>query len=309
MVDIRKPRRGSMAFRPRKRAESQNARVFWLPSEEKRILGFAGYKAGMLQLSYIEDAEGPTKGQEVVSAATVVEVPPLKVYGIRLYSNNKSLGDVLSEDSKMLAQVGIKKPASKPNEKDAEDVRLLVYAQPKLTSFGKKHVERMEIACGGKTVDEKLELCKAYLGKDLRFSEVFKPGEYVDLIAVTKGKGWQGAVKRFGVKTQRRKATGKVRHIGTLGPFHPAYVMYTVPQAGQMGYHKRTELNKRIMLIGDKPEEITPKSGFTNYGVLKNDYVVLKGSIPGPVKRLVKMRLGVRAPTTLQEPKVTEVIM
>jgi large subunit ribosomal protein L3 len=228
------------------------------------------------------------------------------VYGVRCYKGNDSVGDLLAGDDKVLRLAGFsKKPAAKQiNEQGVDDARLLVFAMPSKTGFGKKHVEKMELGCGGKDSREKLEYCKGMLGKELRVSDVFKNGEYVDVVCISIGKGWQGAVKRFGVSIQRRKATGKRRHVGTLGQWHPAYVLYTVPQAGQTGYHKRTELNKRILRIGQKPEEINPSSGFPHYGFVKNDFVLVKGSIPGPAKRLVKLRLAVRAPAAVKEPQL-----
>ncbi len=294
-----------MAHRPRKRARNQNAGVCWQPEEEKRVLGFAGYKAGMTHVSYIDQTESPSKGQEVVAAATIVEVPPLVVYGIRCYDRVNSIGDILTEDEKIRKALKIKqKRKSEIKEENVKEVRLLVYSQPAKTGFGKKHIERMEIGCGGKDVKEKLEYAKTLLGKELKISDVFKPGEFVDIVAVTKGKGWQGPIRRFGAAIQRRKATGKRRHVGTLGPFHPPYVMYTVPQAGQMGYHTRTELNKEILRVGTNAEEINPSSGFNRYGFVKNDYIILKGSVPGPVKRLVKMRLALRRPGVAKEPRL-----
>jgi large subunit ribosomal protein L3 len=300
-----------MAHRPRKRAKSQNARVYWQECSDKRVIGFAGYKVGMTHVAYVDDSESPTKGQEVVSAATVVEVPPIVVYGLRCYGNNNSLGDILVSDEKLLKLAGFKnKHTPKPvNEEHVDDVRLLAYAMPSKTKIGKKHIEKMELGCGGKDMKEKLELCKSMLGKELRVSDVFKNGEYVDVVSISTGKGWQGAVKRFGVAIQRRKATGKRRHVGTLGQWHPAYVLYTVPQAGQTGYHQRTEMNKRILRIGQKPEDINPSSGFPAYGFVRNDYVVLKGSIPGPVKRLIKLRLAVRGPSATKEVPMTYVSM
>ena len=292
-MDINKPRRGSMAHRPRKRAKNQ--RVYWQDSSEKRVLGFAGYKAGMTQVAYIDDSESPTKGQEVISAATVLEVPPLTVYGVRCYSKKNSVGDILTTDEKILKQARAKK-SKEVKEDSVDDARLLVYAMPSKTKLGKKHIEKMEIGCGGADIKEKLEYGKSLLGKEIKVSDAFKLGEYVDVVSISKGKGWQGPIKRFGASIQRRKATGKRRHIGTLGPFKPGYVMYTAPQAGQTGYHKRTELNKRIVKIGDKPEEINPSSGFPCYGFVNNDYIIVKGSIPGPVKRLIKIRLAVRSP-------------
>jgi len=308
MPDINKPRKGSMAYRPRKRATSQNAEVYWQPEESQRVIGFAGYKAGMTHLSYVDQTTSPTKGQEIVSSATVIEVPPLFVYGVRCYGGKRALGDILVTDEKTLKKLNIKKANAKaPEESKIETVRLLVFSQPEKTKFGKKHIETMEVGVGGKDSKEKLEYAKSLLGKELKFSDVFKPGEFVDVVAITKGKGWQGAMKRFGTAKQRRKATAKRRHVGTLGQWHPAYVLYTIPQAGQMGYHKRTELNKMIMKIGDNVEEINPNGGFPRYGFVKNDYVVLKGSVPGPVKRLIKLRLAVRSSEEVKEPRVMEV--
>jgi large subunit ribosomal protein L3 len=295
-----------MAHRPRKRASSQNARVTWQKHADKRVLGFAGYKAGMTHVSYVDDSDSPTKGQEVLSSATVIEVPPMVVYGIRCYSNNNSVGDILTGDEKLLKMAGFaKKPAPKAVKEEAvDDARLLVFAMPSKTRMGKKHIEKMELGCGGKDGKEKLEYCKSLMGRELRVSDVFRNGEYVDVVSVSIGKGWQGPVKRFGVSIQRRKATGKRRHVGTLGQWHPAYVLYTVPQAGQTGYHKRTELNKKILMISQKPEEVNPSSGFPHYGFVKNDFVLVKGSVPGPAKRLVKLRLAVRATGAVKEPQL-----
>ncbi len=290
MVDIRKPRRGSLAFRPRKRAKSQMPSINFWP-EGEGVLGFAGYKVGMTTVAYKENGEAYV-------GATIIETPPMKVYGYRVYSLN-GVGDVISEDKEILEKLNIKNLKSKELKenilKDAFDVRLLSYAQPFLTKFGKKKIERMEIGLGG-SFEEKLNKAQSLLGKDLSVKDFIKEGQYVDVVAVTKGKGWQGPVKRFGVAKQRRKATGKIRHVGTLGPFHPNYVMYTVPMAGQMGYHKRTELNKLVLKVGSKEEvdKINPSSGFPHYGLVRNDFIILKGSVPGCAKRLIRLRKAIR---------------
>jgi large subunit ribosomal protein L3 len=298
MVDIQKPRRGSMGFRPRKRARSQNASVNWVPVTDQRITGFAGYKVGMTHVSYTDQSESSTKGQEIVSAATVIEVPPMMVYGVRCYDSANSLGDILTTEEATLKVLNIKekKKLKEIDPEQVRDVRLLAYCTPAKTLIGKKHIESMEIGLGGSEPKEKLEYAKSFIGKELKAKDVFKSGEFVDAVAVTKGKGWQGAIKRFGCNKQRRKATGRVRHIGTLGAWIPNYVLYTVPQAGQTGYHTRTEINKQILKIGesDAISEINPSSGFNNYGFVKNDYIIMKGSIPGPTKRLVKLRLATR---------------
>jgi large subunit ribosomal protein L3 len=297
MVDLKRPRHGSMAFRPRKRSATQNVSVFWQDVPDKRIIGFAGYKAGMTHISYVDQTEAPTKGQEVMSAATVIEVPPMYVYGVRCYGSEGSAGDILTSDEKILKFINTKKAKPQTYQPDADkviEVRLLAFAQPAKTGIGKKHVEKMELGVGGPTPKDKIEYAKTFIGKELKAKDVFKTGEYLDIAAVTKGKGWQGAIKRFGVNRQRRKATGKQRHVGTLGQWHPAYVLYTIPQAGQTGYHKRTEMNKMVMKIGENIDEINPSSGFKNYGFVKSEYLIVKGSVPGPSKRLVKLRLAMR---------------
>ncbi|MBM3229227.1 50S ribosomal protein L3 [Candidatus Parvarchaeota archaeon] len=314
-------RHGSRAFRPRKRAGSQKPTInYWPVAQEKRLLGFAGYKAGMTHFSYIDNTSSPNKGQEVVGAGTVVEVPPLQVFGVRAYDKlGNSAGDLLTTDEKILKHLCIgtgkkNKPASSSaatpssapsvssstpsnssdsaflsKTSDFSGVFVLCATQPGQAGFGKKSPDTMEIAVGGKDISEKIEYAKSLLGKTVAFSDAFKPGEFVDTVSITKGKGTQGVIKRFGVSIQRRKATGKRRHVGTLGPWTPSYVMYTASQAGQMGYHKRTDLNKLVVKSG-APAEINPKGGFMNYGLVKTSYVLLKGSISGPAKRLIRFR-------------------
>jgi large subunit ribosomal protein L3 len=308
MTDIQKPRRGSLAYRPRKRARKQMPTVnFWPESTEARLLGAAGYKAGMVQVSHIDDTESPNKGQEVSSAATIIEMPSMVAYGIRGYKGRKTSGDFLTSDEKILKKLGIKKAKAKAmlSPENIDSLFLLAYAQPGMTGIGKKHPEKMEIAIGGGEMQARLDFAKGLLGKELSPKDIFKPGEYVDVISVTKGKGWQGTAKRFGTALHRPKSTSKKRHSGTLGQWHPGYILYTIPRAGQMGYHKRTELNKRILKIGENPDDVNPKGGFLHYGFVKSHYIVLKGSVPGPAKRLVRIRLGTRMGAA-PEPKITQ---
>lgn len=62
-----------------------------------------------------------------------------------------------------------------------------------------------------------------------------------------------------------------------------------------MGFFSRTELNKRVLKIGEKGEEITPKSGFNRYGKIKENYILLQGSVPGEKKRLILFRPAIRS--------------
>ncbi|MEM3030696.1 MAG: 50S ribosomal protein L3 [Candidatus Micrarchaeia archaeon] len=312
MAKIRSHRHGSLAFRPRKRAAELSPRIKTWPAVGEAVpLAFAGFKAGMTRVALIDDSNSPSKGFEIAVPATVVETPPLLVYGIRAYvraadGTKRVLSDGLVSDEKLLKPLGLKpnKGMEKIEKAAGEliDVSLLAAVQPGKTGVGRKKPFFVEVGIGG-TQEAKLAHAKSLLGKELHARDVFKEGEFVDAIAVSKGKGWQGAVKRFGVHLQRRKATGRRRHVGTLGPWHPAKVMYTAPQAGQTGFHRRTQLNNRILKIGEKGEEIVPNGGFLRYGVVKNPYILLKGSLIGTRKRLILLRKSLR----LREAKKPEI--
>ncbi|VVB57013.1 50S ribosomal protein L3 [uncultured archaeon] len=301
----RSSRKGSLAFRPRKRAETQMPRIgHWPTSTERRLLGFAAYKAGMTSVAYIDDSTSPNAGNEIVGAATILEVPAMTVYGIRGMKFGQVVADEIVDDQKLLNDISLKlKKKNKLESKDISDVFILAFTHPDKTGFGKKKADKMMIAVGGKDAADKLEYARTLLGKEVKASDAFKPGEFVDAVSITKGKGWQGTVKRFNTHQQRRKATGKRRHIGTLGPWHPGYVFYTVPHPGQMGYHKRTEINKRILKFVT-PEEVNPSGGFPHYGLVKNECLLMVGSLGGPQKRLVRLRKAARTSAAPKTPDV-----
>ena len=180
---------------------------------------------------------------------------------------------------------------------DIVDVRVLVHTNPTLvTGVPKKVPEIMEMPINGGSMLDRLKLAQSLLGQQVPVSSVFDLGDLVDASAVTKGKGLQGPVRRWGIAMAKRKhaRTGKVRHVGNLGPWNPSHISWRVPQLGQMGYHQRTEYNKRLMLIGSDGSKITPEGGFPGYGLVRNQYILIKGSLPGPVKRLVRMRHAIR---------------
>ncbi|MCI4368825.1 MAG: 50S ribosomal protein L3, partial [Thermoplasmata archaeon] len=124
-----------------------------------------------------------------------------------------------------------------------------------------------------------------------------------DVLGVTKGKGFQGHTKRWGVKLQPRKNSKHRRMIGTLGPHNPSFVTYRIPQAGQMGYHRRTQYNMRVLRIVKDPrnEAVTPLGGFPHYGEVRSACIVIHGTLPGPAKRLLRFRLPIRSQVTSVE--------
>lgn len=304
-----RPKRGSLAYSPRKRSERIVPRIrTWPECSEVRLQGFAGYKAGMTHVVMIDDRKNSkTYGEEIIIPVTVLEVPPMKVAGIRVYKETQYGLQIVKElwtnelDAFLDRRVKIPKKNEDPESLksiEGNEVRVITYTQPYLiTGVPKKVPDVMEQKVGG-NFDQALEYAISKLGKEVRVSEVFKEGAIVDVSAITKGKGFEGVVKRWGVITLDAKhaRSSKHRRVGTLGPWTPHRIRWTVPQYGQMGFHQRLEFNKRIIKIGTKGEEITPKGGFPHYGVVRNDYVLISGTVPGPVKRLVRIRDAIRPP-------------
>ncbi len=292
-------------------------------SDGPRLQSFAGYKAGMTHVLMVDfNPHSTTAGQEIQIPVTVVEAPPMRIAGVRLYREGnaglKATGEIWSKNlDSGLAQ---RLPLPKGNAPEAawakldpakvDEVRVFTHTQPgRIMGLAKKVPDLMETRVGGGTVEERLEYARGILGNEVALQDFAEEGQLVDVAAVTKGKGFQGAVKRWGIKILSHKDSKIRRRVGTLGTFKPGYTRPTVPQAGQMGYHQRTEYNKLIVKIGDDGAEINPQGGFLRYGEVKNTYLLVKGSIPGPCKRLVRFRDPMRAAKVrlVEEPELTYV--
>lgn len=264
-------------------------------------MGFAGYKAGMTHIMLSGTAQ---KGRtyEQAMPVTVIECPPVKVAAVRFYKRDAQKLQAITEvrnpkAAKILgrALAPMKNQKAKIEDiKEFDCIRLIVYTQPSLTGIGKKRPEIFEVAIGG-AKDSALAYAKDVFDKEIKISDVFKAGQQLDIHAITKGKGFQGAVKRFGIQIRAHKSEKTKRGVGSLGPWKgQAHIMWRVPAAGKMGYHLRTEHNKWLVLIGNDPAKINPDGGFVNYGLVRNDFILTKGSIGGPKKRLVRFTLASR---------------
>jgi large subunit ribosomal protein L3 len=202
---------------------------------------------------------------------------------------------------------GLKKIEDNLNK--ISEFRVLCATQPRQTGISKKKPDMMEIKIDGGSREEKFEYLKNKLGKTMSINEVFKEGQMADVVSITKGKGFQGPVKRWGVKILPRKSRKTKRGVAVIGPWNPSRVLYSVPRPGQMGYFQRTEYNKRILKIGTDGNEVSPAGGFLRYGPIRGPYVIMDGSIPGPTKRLIRLRYPVRPPKEMPEnpPRITEI--
>jgi len=320
MPDQHRPRKGSLGFGPRSRTSSEVPRFNSWPDDDgqPRLQAFAGYKAGMTHVVMVNDeGNSPREGMEESLPVTVVETPPMHAVALRAYEDTpygaRPLTEVWSDDLLPDLDRALSIPeshdaaAAEETIRDAiaagevSDVRMITHTVPgAVRSVPKKKPDVMETRIGGGSIEDRfehgLELLESGGAHDI--SDLFRAGEYLDVGGVTKGKGTQGPVKRWGVQKRKGKhgRQGWRRRIGNLGPWNPSRVRSTVPQQGQTGYHQRTELNKRLVAMGDAANgnDVTVDGGFAGYGEVTGPYALIKGSLPGPQKRLVRFRPAVR---------------
>jgi len=333
-----KPRSGHLGFLPRKRTRKHRGKIRSFPkddaSKKPHFTAFAGFKAGMSHITRdIHRIDSRLHKKEVVEAVTIIETPPLKVVGfvgyIETVKGLRALGTVWANSLSNELQRRFyknwyhskKKAFTKyVNNKDLFQevrekrirkfcgiVRAICHTQVHLQgNMRTKKAHVMEIQVNGGTVDEKIDFIKGQFEKDLKVDQVFGANEVVDVIGVTKGKGFTGVTKRWGVRKLPRKTHRGLRKVGCIGSWHPSKISFTIPRAGQSGYHHRTECNKRIYRIGQgerygaknnaatesdlTEKNITPMGGFPHYGIVRDDYLMLKGCCIGTKKRSLVLR-------------------
>merc|ERR1712219_26700 len=195
-------------------------------------------------------------------------------------------------------------------KKYCEVVRLIAHTQQKLLRKRQKKAHVMEIQLNGGSVADKVDYAYGMFEKTVPIMDVFAKNEMIDLIGVTKGKGFKGVTSRWHTKKLPRKTHKGLRKVACIGAWHPSRIQYTVARAGQKGYHHRTEINKKIYEIKpgyhkkdgvliknnasteyDTPDKcINPMGGFPHYGMVKQDFVMIKGCCIGPKKRVLTLR-------------------
>ena len=302
------PRHGSLAYRPRGRAKSFIPRIRTWPrvqADKPTLLGFPGYKAGTLHIITVDDrAKTPNFGKPLFNLSSVLSMPDAEIVGLRMYKHENGQDQAIA-DVKAASQTTVDKL---PLERTRR-VAALVSSVPRDVGLSQKKPVVLEVGVSGGDLKSQAEFILGLLGKKVKFTEVFKPGMYVDVLGITKGKGFEGPITRFGAKRKQHKSRKSVRAVGVIGPWHPAAVTYTVARAGQMGFHQRTETGKRILMVGNATANpITPAGGFEHFGNVAGDYAVLGGSVPGPASRFVMVRLRVRGDWRAQAPpQVVEV--
>jgi len=184
-------------------------------------------------------------------------------------------------------------------------IRVIAHTQMKKLNMRQKKAHIMEIQINGGDIQQKIDFGYALFEKTVPVDTVFSQNEMVDTIGVTKGHGFEGVVTRWGVTRLPRKTHRGLRKVACIGAWHPANVQWSVARAGQNGYHHRTEINKKIYRVGKPTSEdpnnavtesdltsksITPLGGFPHYGVVNHAFLMVKGCVVGPKKRVVTVR-------------------
>ncbi len=301
MSKLSRPRFGSLQFWPRKRASRFLPSVNWGVVPGNSLLGFIAYKAGMTT-AFVKDntPKSMTLGKKLAIPVTILEVPPMKIYSVRFYKNERVFKEIVFSNDKELKRVvktakEIGNVAALDEVKDFDDVRVILFSIVKEVGV-KKTPDMIEAGVGGK---EKLATIKNFIGKTIRLSDFFK-GDLIDVRGLTRGKGLSGPVTRFGIGLKQHKSEKGVRKPGSLGPWHPARVTFRVPLSGQLGMFTRLHYNLKVLGTGDvNVNKMLEGKHFKNYGAIKTDYIILHGSVQGPAKRQLILTNAMR-PTKKQ---------
>jgi len=334
-----RPRHGSLGFLPRKRATRHRGKVKAFPKDDPskapHLTAFMAYKAGMTHILRDVDKPGSKLNKkEAVEAVSVLESPPMRVIGVVGYVETaqglRALTTVWAEhlndeikrrfyknwykSKKKAFSRYVKKYADGQKDINTElarikqycqVVRVIAHTQIRKVKIGQKRAHMMEVQVNGGSVEDKVSYATGLFEKEVPVDAVFAKDEMIDVIGVSKGRGYEGVTTRWGCTRLPRKTHRGLRKVACIGAWHPAKVQYSVPRAGQNGYHHRTEMNKKIYKIGKSLAEsennattefdlteksINPVGGWPHYGLVREDYLVLKGCVIGPRKRVLTLR-------------------
>jgi len=195
-------------------------------------------------------------------------------------------------------------------KKYSKTVRAICHTQMKGLSLRQKKAHLIEIQINGGTIAEKVDWARNNFEKDVNVNTVFAQDEMIDCIGITRGRGYHGVTSRWHTKKLPRKTHKGLRKVACIGAWHPSRVAFSVARSGQKGYHHRTEINKKVYRVGvgehtvdgkliknnaateaditDK--SINPVGGFVHYGLVKSDFVMIKGCCMGGKKRAITLR-------------------
>lgn len=149
------------------------------------------------------------------------------------------------------------------------------------TKIVEKNGNEIEYYCSGRFVKEfRFENASEYAVAQEIKADMFAAGEKVDATAISKGKGFQGAIKRHGQSRGPMAHGSKYhRHAGSNGACSdPSKVFKGKRMPGHMGHKRITVQNLEVVRVD-----------------AENNLLLIKGSVPGPKKSLVTIKETVKA--------------
>ena len=155
-----------------------------------------------------------------------------------------------------------------------EDIREKLVTKGEMGVFNKAGVSAKRFVR-----ELKLENASEYaLGQEIK-ADIFAAGDHIDATAISKGKGYQGAIKRHGQHRGPMKHGSKFhRHAGSNGTSSdPSRVYKGKKMPGQMGNKRVTIQNLEIVRVD-----------------AENNLILVRGAVPGPKKSLVTLKETVK---------------
>ncbi len=217
-------------------------------------------KVGMTQ---IFNADG------TLVPVTVLQAGPCVVTQIKTVEN----------DGYEAVQVGFAEKKERIINKDANGKKEYVHAHG-VNKAMKGHFDKAGTTTKRYVREFKLENVSDYaLGAEIK-ADIFAEGDKIDATAISKGKGFQGAIKRLGQHRGPMKHGSKFhRHQGSNGACSsPSRVFKGKGMPGHMGHVKVTVQNLEVVRVD-----------------VENNLLLVKGAVPGPKKALVTIKETVKA--------------
>ena len=172
----------------------------------------------------------------------------------------------------------------KTAENDGYEAVQLGYGDVKVTRVNKPmkgHFDKADVACKKELKEFRLEDCASVNVGDILKADTFAVGDMVDVSGTSKGKGFQGTIKRHNnSRLKETHGSGPVhRHAGSMGACSsPSRIFKGKGRPGQMGNEKVTVQNLEVVKID-----------------AENNLIALKGAIPGPKGGIVSIVDSVKA--------------
>ena len=239
-----------------------NATAFRCKSQEVRIMKKAilATKVGMTQI-FNEDG--------VLTPVTVLQAGPCVVTQIKTVEN----------DGYSAVQVGFVDKKDKIVNKDATGKKEIVHRHG-VTKAEQGHFAKAGVSSKRFVREFKFENAEEYtLAQEIK-ADIFAAGDKIDATAISKGKGFQGAIKRHNQHRGPMTHGSKFhRHAGSNGAASdPSKVFKGKKMPGHMGAKRITIQNLEIVRVD-----------------AENNLILVKGSVPGPKKSLVTIKESVKA--------------